>query len=120
MEATIEGLRWRATIGIQVVRSGVFLAVSGIDESGTLLTFAVPTDSGTGTQQLGATSANAVLMLAGEMWTASSARGSGSICLSVLTRNRAAGTFVITAARPRGRYAPATCRIIDGCFDVDF
>jgi hypothetical protein len=112
MRAVIGGRLWRAT-GVIARRCGGFIAVSGWDDRGTTLTFAVPAAGRAGSFVLGATPANAVLTVGGATLAANDARGRGRIALRLLTAARLAGSFSLVVAGEAG-----AIRVSAGRFDV--
>ena len=123
MSATIDGVRWDATI-IQVGAASTIFSVAGMDKPTApfgALSFGVPAKVGTypfgsttGTQDAGFQDG------AGKIWQASFIRGSGSVTLSTLTGNYASGTFTIDLAPVAGSAATGTKVVRNGTFNVTF
>lgn len=122
LSARIDGVQFTA-IGIQVAASQnpPIIAIGAADAAGRGLGFAFSTANGTGTQSIGITSlANCSLTEGGQGWLATQSMGSGTITITTLTANRAAGTFTFTVLGTTATATPPTRQITQGTFDVTF
>ena len=118
MSASIDGSGWNA-IAVSAGRSTGLLVIAGSDVQRTVtVSFAL---NGTGTQTFGpAGVALGVVVIGGQSWQATgSGLGSGSVNITMLTGNRAVGTFTFTAVGGQGA-TPASRQVTNGRFDVRY
>jgi hypothetical protein len=124
MSARIDGAAWTA-VAVSVGANTNGLIISGANSSGTPIAVAIGMSRalGTGTQTFGS-NANALgtLTVGTGSWSATGLQGiggSGSVTLTTLTSNRAAGSFAFNAA-PLAGGATGTKVVTVGVFDVKF
>lgn len=123
MTATVAGTAWSGTLAVQGTHAGNVLAISGTN--GTYqLQLTIPGVVATGTFNFGPGNpgiAQLVQVTTGTpAWTSSLVGGAGSITVTTLTANRAAGTFTFTGAASPGTAATGTRAVTNGAFDVRF
>ena len=124
MSARIDGAAWTAVaVSVGVNTNG--LIISGANSSGTPIAVAIgmSRQQGTGTQTFGS-NANALgtLTVGTGSWSATGLQGiggTGSVTLTTLTANRAAGSFAFNAP-PLAGGATGTKVVTAGVFDVTF
>lgn len=120
LSAKIDGTAWTPTVITASAGSGA-LIVAAADGTGRGLGFAVAITQGLGTQSIGPTSlVNANTTQGAQGWLATAHLGSGSVTLTTVETNRAAGTFTFTLQGTSPTTNPATRRITEGRFDVRF
>ena len=123
MTATIAGTAWSGSLAVQGTLAGNVLAISGTN--GTYqLQLTIPGVTTTGTFNFGPGSAGIAQLVqvttGTPAWTSSLVGGTGSITVTTLTANRAAGTFTFTGAASPGTAATGTRAVTNGAFDVKF
>ena len=122
LSARIDGAAWTATaVSVGVNTGGLIIA--GASASGQGLAIGVSRTQGTGTQTFGSNvSALGTLTIGTGSWSATGLQGiggTGSVTLTTLTSNRAAGTFTFTA-KPLAGGASGDRVVTQGAFDVTF
>ena len=122
MSATIDGAQWSAPLPQATYRNNI-LSVAGIDLGLTASVSFGITVNRTGTYSLdfghSGIAANAVVTKGGQGWTTGVPGGTGSLTITALTANHAAGTFVFDAAGASGG-ATGTVHVTNGKFDITF
>lgn len=121
LSAKIDGVSWSPTVISASAGSGA-LIVATADGTGRGFAFAVAITQGLGTQTLGPASVvNANSAFGGQGWLATpNLGGSGSVTLTTLETNRAAGTFTFALQGISPSTNPATLHVTEGRFDVLF
>ena len=120
MSARIDGVAWTAaSVSVNVTNLGI--TISGADASGRGVGLGMSKSLGTGTQTFGTNaSALGTVTVGTQAWsTVSQSGASGSVTLTTLTANRAAGTFAFTAVPFIGG-ATGNKVVTTGAFDVTF
>jgi hypothetical protein len=120
MSARIDGVQWTA-IGVGVSANSGLIVVSGSNTTTTAIGVAFSRLQGTGTQVFGSNAAALGTMTQGSMaWSTATPQATGSVTLTTLTANRAAGTFQFTAPALTQGSTPSPRVITSGQFDVVF
>jgi hypothetical protein len=103
-----------------VVASSSVVSVAAANESGQALSFAWM-NTGTGTYAVEPGGVTLVTYVSSsKAWSASSSQGSGSLEITALTANRAAGTFSFVLQADAASGATGTRTITEGHFDLTF
>ena len=122
LSARIDGVQYSpVAVQVGVSQNPPFIAIGSADAAGRALGIGFSTANGTGTQSIGISSlANANFAQGGAGWLATQSIGSGTITITTLTANRAAGTFTLTLEATDAGTNPQTRQITQGVFDVTF
>ncbi|MBL0939602.1 MAG: hypothetical protein IBJ03_11945 [Gemmatimonadaceae bacterium] len=119
--AMIDGAAFSADLAVQATRSGNLLSFGAVTSTSRQINFALPNVTGTGTVQLGGGAPATVTYTEGTRgWVTSLVGGSGSVNITTLTANRAAGTFSFTAIPSASTGATGNKVVTNGTFDVKF
>jgi hypothetical protein len=117
MEATLNGVTWRAEVSVRVSRIGNLVAISGTGGEGATLTLAFWAEVGTTLHRLEDSPANAMLTTPTGEWLADGVTGSGHIALQHLRDSSLTGTFDLELVRAASDAAPRI-RWLRGWFSV--
>jgi hypothetical protein len=128
MTATIDGVRWTASLITQPIRAngpgGTTLTLSGTDLT-TTVTIGISPLGSTGTYTTGPSAAtNVQLQDRGGIWAANNLKGTASIALASISAPSAAsfaakGTFSATVVGAANA-SPASRTITGGSFDITY
>jgi Family of unknown function (DUF6252) len=116
LKATVDGQPWTAS-SIQATFLGNVLTIVG--DNGSITIALAATTNGTGSYDLSAGSANGTVTEGGSQWFAVGLGGSGTMTITSLSSNHAAGTFVMTGG-PIAGTAVGTRSVTGGTFDVKY
>lgn len=121
MSASIGGTAWNANLSVAASRAGNVLAIAGVSSDQRQINITIPNVTTTGTVNLGVGQQGvATITLGTQAWVTSLVGGTGSVSITTLTANRAAGTFTFTAAASTNTGATGTKAVTSGAFDVNF
>lgn len=120
--ATIDGTAFSADLAVQATRAGNVLAFGAVSSNSRQLNFSLVNVTATGTIPVGTgTGAHTITYTEGtKAWVTSMVGGSGSVVITTLTANRAAGTFSFTAIPSTNTGAAGNKAVTAGSFDVKF
>jgi hypothetical protein len=119
MRADLDGVPWRSSAGVQALRAGGLIAISGVARDGSTIALALRGDCGEGLQRLESSPANAVLTTPEGVWRADGISGGGYVRLFHVSDARVEGSFKIEFASPAHLHH-ARIRLARGWFVLVF
>jgi hypothetical protein len=119
MTAIIDGSSWTA-VSVTASHLNGLVTIDGSDTSSPVRSIELSMiGSSTGTYAMSTGSANALLTIGPQAWSANVVGGSGTITLSALSTTGATGTFSFTAI-PSDAGSSGTRAVTSGVFNVTF